>query len=140
MYRNRIAGLHFNDSNQDGFILVESPPRLRCFGRVTVELNGNQVGNSERVRRFAWDVLELPRCLGCPRNGEQVWAYHEPDGPDMTWSPFCDVTVNSPVHGKTICQVLRARIPALSEYGNIAWGGILIDIFFAQGISAVFSC
>ena len=108
-------------------VLVELRPRLRCpgciIGRVKRE-PGWVSSECFSLRRF---VLKFPRCLGCPRNGKQVWTYQ------LMTSEFLirgrDVTVNSPIHGKAIRQVLRARIPALNAYGNIAWGGVLIDIF-----------
>jgi hypothetical protein len=46
--------------------------------------------------------------------------------------------VNSPIHGKVIRQILRARIPALNAYGNIAWGGILIDSCSLKSLRGIF--
>jgi len=43
-------------------------------------------------------------------------------------------TVNSPIHGKVVCQILRARIPALNLDGNITWGDRPNDDLWTQYI------
>ncbi len=66
MFNLRDRGTHLNDSVRGCPGSGRIPPRLRCFGRATVELNGNQVGNFERVLRFAYDVLEIPDAWAAP--------------------------------------------------------------------------
>ena len=66
MFNLRDSGTHLNDSVRGCPGSGRIPPRLRCFGRATVELNGNQVGNFERVLRFAYDVLEIPDAWAAP--------------------------------------------------------------------------
>ena len=40
-----------------------------------VELNGNQVKQPLNINPPAGLIQRFPECLGCPRNGKQVWAY-----------------------------------------------------------------
>lgn len=55
-------------------VLVELRPRLRCPGCIIgwVKREPGWVSSEcFSLRRF---VLRFPRCLGCPRNGKQVWT------------------------------------------------------------------
>jgi hypothetical protein len=123
-----------------------------------VELNGNQVKQPLNINPPAGFIQRFLECLGCPRNGKQVWAYRirsaeqevfrKTLGWQLRCQPSCqtrrlfqrtlDATVNAPIHGKVIRQILRARIPALNAYGNIAWGGILIDICSLKSLRGIF--
>src|SRR5688500_11085364 len=91
------------------------PPRLRCLAVC-----------GQVKREPGQGSTKISECLGCPRNGKQARTYQE------NFPRFPNATVNSPVHGKAIRQILQARIPASDAYGYIAWGDILIDISFAR--------
>lgn len=98
------------------------PPRLRCL-----------TARSGQVKREPGQgSMKIPGCLGCPRNGKQARTYQG------NFPRFPDATVNSPVHGKAMRQILRARIPASDAYGHIAWGDILTDISFVRSSRDIF--